>query len=286
MSDDSMSIKELLIKNEVGLKKSLGQNFLIDANISNKIIKLSAIDKYSNVLEIGAGIGALTTLLSQAAKSVIAVELDSRLIPLLNDVLKPYDNVRVIQGDILKLDIKNIVKENFGDLPCSVCANLPYNITTPALTVLIEADVFDNITVMIQREVAQRICAKPGTSDYGAFTLYANYHTTPEILFDVSPECFIPKPKVYSSVINMKIKKDKKLLPEDEKLMFKVIRAAFGQRRKTLVNALYSVFRDSLDKAQIEGVIAKCGFDTRIRGEVLSLDDFMVLSENIKKVTF
>jgi len=288
MVEGSNTVKELLIKNNLELRKSLGQHFLVDPNISRKIIRLSGITPESQILEIGPGVGALTAMLCQTAKSVVAIELDSRMLPVLRDVLEPYDNVTVIHGDVLKLDIKVIVNEYFAGISCSVCANLPYNITTPALEVLFEAGVFDNITVMIQREVARRITAKPGTTDYGAFTVYANYHSTPEILFDVPPECFNPRPKVFSSVINMNIREKKLLIPDEEKLLFRIVRAAFGQRRKTLVNALYTVFNDLFEKKDIEKIVVNCGFNPKVRGEMLSLDEFIVLTSNFLKhfVTF
>ena len=281
MNNSSYSTIDTLRKHGFNLKKSLGQNFLADPNISKKIVRLSGITNKSNVLEIGPGAGALTTQLCQIAKMVIAVELDIRLIPVLNDVLSIYKNIELIHGDILKVDIKTIINERFASEECQVCANLPYNITTPALQRLIETDVFDNITVMIQREVARRICAKPGTTDYGAFTLYINYHSIPEILFDVPPECFIPKPKVFSSVVNMKIRESKLLKPDEEKMLFKTIRASFEQRRKTLVNCLFSYFRDYISKDTIENKIINCGFDPKIRGEMLSLEDFIYLSKQL-----
>ena len=279
MVDGSNSVMEILINNGFNLKKSLGQNFLIDRNITKKIVRLSGITALSNVLEIGPGVGALTTSLCQSAKSVVAVELDKRLLPILHDVLKPYDNIKIIQGDVLKLDIKSLVAEYFLDSECCVCANLPYNITTPILQTLIEATSFSNITVMIQREVAKRICAKPGTTEYGAFTLYINYHCDPEILFDVPPDCFVPKPKVFSSVVTMKIKQKRLLGADIEKTFFRVVRASFGQRRKTLVNALHSDFGDLLSKEVLNEIVVKCGFDSRVRGEMLSLNEFIELSK-------
>ena len=285
MNDGSNNVKNLLYAHGLTLRKSLGQNFLIDLNVPKKIVKLSGINADSCVLEVGPGIGALTKELCQAAKSVIAIELDERLFPILHSVLEPYDNYKLIQNDILKSDINSLIKENFGDMRCSVCANLPYNITTPALTALIESNVFADITVMIQREVARRICGKPGTADYGAFSVFINYHSEPNILFDVPPECFIPQPKVHSSVVKMKIRESRLLDSKSEKVFFRVVRAAFGQRRKTLVNALYSVFKDTLEKSDIEGVVVKCGFSPQVRGEMLSPEEFMKLSD-LMPVTF
>ena len=235
-------MRELLGRHGFEFSKSKGQNFLIDANIPEKIVRLSGVDMSCGVLEIGPGIGALTALLSKAAGKVTAVELDKRLLPILKETLEGLDNVEIIQADILKLDISAVVNEKMPDMRACVCANLPYNITSPALTALIDSGVFDFITVMVQREVALRMCAKPGSRDYGAFSVYINYHTIPEILFDVPPECFYPRPGVTSSVVKLKIRPDRLLAPEDEKRFFKVVRAAFGQRRKTLANALCAVF--------------------------------------------
>ena len=268
----------------VGIKlhKSMGQNFLIDKNIPLKIVKLSGLDESSGVLEIGPGAGALTKELAKTAEHVTSVELDKRLIPSLNEMFSSHDNVSIIQGDILKLDINKIINETMPGLDYHVCANLPYNITSPVITAFIEANIFKSITVMVQKEVALRICAKPGTSQYGAFTVYTNYHSIPKILFDVSPESFSPKPKVTSSVIYMELRKTKLLCPEREKLFFRVVRAAFEQRRKTLVNALSASFTGMIEKKVISQSISDCGFDTRIRGEILSVEEFILLTEKLK----
>jgi 16S rRNA (adenine1518-N6/adenine1519-N6)-dimethyltransferase len=271
------AVRELLLKHGFRFSKSMGQNFLVDPNIPERIVNESGIDSLCGVLEIGPGIGALTVRLSEAAAKVTAVELDKKLLPILSETISNTCNVEIVQGDILKLDIAELVKEKMPNLRLCVCANLPYNITTPALTALIEAKVFDTITVMIQREVAKRICAKPGTADYGSFTVYANYHTIPKILFDVHPQCFMPKPSVFSSVISMKVRSERLLNKEDEKLFFRVVRAAFSQRRKTLANALHAEF-NTKKKEEIVDIISHCGFDTLIRGEALSLSDFTKLS--------
>ena len=275
----SNSMRVLLDSHGFKFSKSMGQNFLVDANIPEKIVRLSGIDRECGVLEIGPGIGALTALLSDAAGKVTAVELDTKLLPILSETLSDRTNVEIVNGDILKLNIPALVLEKMPGLKHCVCANLPYNITSPALTVLIEAGVFQSITVMVQREVALRMCAKPGTADYGAFSVFINYHTHPEILFDVPPECFMPRPKVFSSVITMKIRKERLLQPEDEAKFFRVVRAAFGQRRKTLANALHAVFGQNMSKDEITEIITRCGFDYRVRGETLSIEDFMKISE-------
>ena len=271
------NVRELLEGHGFRFSKSLGQNFLVDANIPEKIVRLSGIDEGCCVLEVGPGIGALTSVLCKVAGEVVAVELDGRLLPILRDVLDGCQNVEVVQGDILKMDIGQLVSGKISATK-RVCANLPYNITTPALTVLIEADVFESITVMIQREVAARICAKPGSPEYGAFTVYSNYHTKPEILFDVPPECFVPRPKVHSSVVTMKTRSEKLLNPVEEAAFFRVVRAAFGQRRKTLINALHAAFGNTMRKDEIADRVIKCGFDTKVRGETLGIEEFILLT--------
>jgi len=276
---NKQSIRALLDSNGIKASKSLGQNFLVDSNIPEKIVKLSGIDKSCTVLEVGPGLGALTAELGRAAGYVTAVELDKRFVPILQDMFKEQKNVSIIQGDILKLNIKDLLKDRTDEPIRHVCANLPYNITTPAITAFIEAEMFTSITVMIQKEVAERICAKPGTSEYGAFTVYANYHSKPEILFDVSPECFSPRPKVTSSVVKMELRTEQLLQKNDEKMFFKIVRAAFGQRRKTLVNALYAVFEKTHTKELIEKAVISSGFDPRVRGEVLGIEDFASLSQ-------
>ena len=263
------------------MRKSMGQNFLIDPNIPEKIVRLSGIDDTCGVLEIGPGAGALTKELARAAKLVIAVELDGRLMPLLTDAVSGFSNVEIIQGDILKLDIRKVVAEGMLDVSCHVCANLPYNITTPAISAVIDSGVFDTITVMVQREVGRRICAAPASPDYGAFTVYVNYHALSETLFGVPPECFIPRPKVHSSVVRMILREKRLLSTEDEARFFRVVRAAFSQRRKTLVNALHSAFGGSMLKSRILEIVRSCGFDALVRGEALGLYDFINLSTSL-----
>jgi len=278
------SINELLTVHGIKMSKSMGQNFLVDANIPRKIVEGAGISGSSGVLEVGPGLGALTSELASKINHVTAVELDKRLIPILQNIFTDTENVTIVQGDILKLDIKNLVEKTMPGLTLHVCANLPYNITTPAVTAFIESEIFTSVTVMIQKEVAQRICAKPGSPEYGAFTVYANYHTIPRILFDVPPECFTPRPKVISSVICLKIKTDKYLNPEEEKLFFRIVRASFQQRRKTLVNSLYASFASEYNKEDIADIISKCGFDTKIRGEKLSPDEFIELSKHFNNL--
>lgn len=274
-------IKYLLEKYGFRFSKAMGQNFLTADWVPRRIVEESGIDKTCGVLEIGPGVGCLTQRLGENAAKVVSVELDKRLIPLLAESLGEYDNIKIINGDILDTDIKTVFEENFKGLSCHACANLPYNITTPVLSKLIESGCFDSITVMIQREVARRICAKAGTADYGAFTLYVNYYMQPEILFDVSPGCFMPPPKVTSSVITMKKRAVPPVEVKDEALLFKVIKASFGQRRKTLANALSGGFSSLFSKDEITGIIKSCGFDERIRGEALDLAQFASIADAI-----
>jgi len=276
--NNNRSLLELAKAQGFVFSKSKGQNFLVDSNIPEKIVRLSGVDKSYGVLEIGPGLGALTSVLSTAAGHVTAVEIDNQLIPVLKERYAGCKNVNITHGDILKLDIKELLNETMNGLNYHVCANLPYNITTPAISKILDLHLFKSVTIMIQKEVAMRICAKPGTSEYGAFTVYANYHTEPKILFDVPPECFMPRPKVTSSVVLMSVR-EKRLLDIDiEKRLFSVVKAAFGQRRKTLVNALHSVFGRLFDKNELTGLVEKCGFDTLVRGEALSLEDFITFS--------
>ena len=274
----------LLQKYGFKFSKSMGQNFLIDPGIPEKIVKMSGIDETCGVIEVGPGAGALTVALCRFAKFVLAIELDRRLLPVLNESLSGFENVEVISGDILKIDIASLAKNKMPGLRRHACSNLPYNITSPAIISLIGSGVFEAITVMVQKEVARRICAAPGSQDYGAFTVFINYHCSEQkVLFDVPPECFMPRPGVISSVVIMRTRESKLLGLEDEKAFFKVVRAAFGQRRKTLLNALYSVYCDLLKKDDIAEIIRFCGLDTSIRGEKLGLSEFIELARHMSQ---
>lgn len=277
---DINEIKSLMARHGVHFSKSLGQNFLCAQWVPEDIAAGSTADKETGVLEVGAGVGCLTVELSALAKKVVCVELDTSLQPILGETLAECDNVEIVYGDIMKTNIPALIDEKFADCKrVVVCANLPYNITSPVLTAFVECGRFDAITVMIQKEVAKRICAKANTADYGAFSLLMQWHTKPEILFDVSPGCFIPAPKVTSAVVHMPVRREKPMAVKDEKLMFSIVRAAFNQRRKTLSNALGNGMGGKFNKEQIAAAIAKCGFDERIRGEALSLADFAALAD-------
>jgi len=271
-------IRDILNAHGIRYSKNMGQNFLIDENISPKIVKLSGIDHTCGVLEVGPGLGALTIELSKTASFVTAVELDARLIPILQNIISDRTNVELIRGDILKLNLREIAESKMPGMTHHVCANLPYNITTPVLTKLISTGLFKSITVMVQREVAKRICAEPDSPDYGAFSVFAKYHTEPRILFDVPPECFVPRPKVFSSVVLLIPRSEALLSKDEEKMFFRVVRAAFGQRRKTLVNALFATFGNDKKKDEIASIVRACGFDVNIRGETLGIEEFMKLS--------
>ena len=259
----------------------MGQNFLIQEWVPKRILQAADISRESGVLEIGPGIGVLTQELCKAAGKVVAVELDRSLLPVLNETLGEFYNVDIVNGDIMKLPLAQILDGKLGGFRLSACANLPYNITTPVLRLLLESERFEQITVMIQKEVAQRICARPGTSEYGAFTVFAEYYASPSICFDVPPDCFYPRPKVTSTVITLR-KNTRDITNEDREFLFSVTRAAFSQRRKTLVNGLTSLFSGKLGKEQLQEVITGCGFKPLVRGETLSLDDFLKLSKALK----
>ena len=278
-------IKYLLASHGFSFSKSLGQNFLTADWVPERIVTEGGITKADGVLEIGPGIGCLTQRLSDHAGRVVAVELDRRLPPLLSESLADCPNVEIVSGDILKLNIPQLIGDRLAGLTPKVCANLPYNITTPVLTALIDTGLFDTITVMVQKEVAQRMCAAAGTADYGAFTVYVNYHTQPRILFDVPPSCFMPRPKVTSSVITLKRRDAKPWDIQDEKLFFRTVRASFAQRRKTLANGLTSGFGE-LSKDQIREIIAQCGFEPNVRGETLDIAGFARLARAIRARSF
>ena len=272
---------ETIKKYEFAFQKKFGQNFLIDSHVINKIISAADITKDDCVLEIGPGIGPLTEQLAQLGAQVAAVELDRSLLPILAETMAGRENVEIIPGDILKLDLPALCREKFPGLPVVACANLPYNITTPVITALLESGCFGQVTVMIQREVARRICAKPGTAEYGAFTLLCEYYADREILYDVPPSCFLPAPKVVSSVIRMTLRGRPPVPVGDPALFFRVVRGAFGQRRKTLLNVLYTLFAKQVDKETLAQQLVACNLTEDIRGERLSFAEFAQLTEKL-----
>ena len=271
---------EVLQKYGFVFQKRFGQNFLIDTRVLDRIIEASEITKDDFVLEIGPGIGTMTQYLADAAREVTAVEIDDALIPILQDTLKEWDNVSVIHGDILKTDIKRIADEKNHGRPIKVVANLPYYITTSIIMGLFESHVpVDSITVMVQKEVADRMQTGPGNKDYGALSLAVQYYAKPEIVANVPPNCFMPRPKVGSAVIRLTRHQAPPVQAKDEKLMFRIIRASFNQRRKTLVNGLKNSQELHFTKEQIEESMIQCGLPLNIRGEALTLEQFAMLSD-------
>lgn len=275
---------EIISKYNFNFKKDYGQNFLTDSNILSKIVECAGVTKEDTVLEIGPGIGSMTAYLCRAAECVIAVEIDSTLIPILNETLSEYDNVSVLNADILKTDIKRLSEEYAGGKPLKVVANLPYYITTPIIMGLLEEDVsIDSITVMVQKEVADRMQVGPGTKDYGALSLAVQYYSKPKIMVNVPPECFMPRPKVGSAVIRLDLYDTPPIKTKDKDLMFKIIRAAFNQRRKTLTNALANSQNLNLTKEEAIEAVSRAGLAPNIRGEALTLEEFALLTDCIRK---
>lgn len=273
---------EVLQKYDFTFQKKFGQNFLIDTHVLDKIISAAHITKEDMVLEIGPGIGTMTQYLAEAAGKVIAVEIDKNLIPILSDTLSEYQNVRIINEDVLKLDLRKLADEENGGKAIKVVANLPYYITTPIIMGLFENHVpVESITVMVQKEVADRMQTGPGSKDYGALSLAVQYYAEPYIVANVPPNCFMPRPKVGSAVIRLTRHKEPPVEVKDEKLMFDIIRASFNQRRKTLANGLNNSDKITCSKEIITEAIEKLGKGPSVRGEALSLQEFASLSNDI-----
>lgn len=276
--------KEIINKYSFAFQKKFGQNFLIDSNILESIVSAADITKDDFVLEIGPGIGTMTQYLCEAARQVVAVEIDKMLIPILKDTLSEYDNVEVINQDVLKLDIKALAQEKNNGKPIKVVANLPYYITTPIIMGLFESKVpIESITIMVQKEVADRMQTGPGSKDYGALSLAVQYYADAKVQLNVSASCFMPRPNVDSAVIKLTAH-EKPVVDVDETLMFKVIRASFNQRRKTLVNGLKNSFELDYTKEEIVQAIKAIGKEENIRGEKLTLEEFAALSNSLKGV--
>ena len=276
--------KEIINKYSFAFQKKFGQNFLIDSNILESIVSAADITKDDFVLEIGPGIGTMTQYLCEAARQVVAVEIDKMLIPILKDTLSEYDNVEVINQDVLKLDIKALAQEKNNGKPIKVVANLPYYITTPIIMGLFESKVpIESITIMVQKEVADRMQTGPGSKDYGALSLAVQYYADAKVQLNVSASCFMPRPKVDSAVIKLTAH-EKPVVDVDETLMFKVIRASFNQRRKTLVNGLKNSSELDYTKEEIVQAIKAIGKEENIRGEKLTLEEFAALSNSLKVV--
>ncbi len=278
---------EILQKYHFNFQKKFGQNFLIDTHVLEKIISAAGITKDDMVLEIGPGIGTMTQYLAEAAGKVAAVEIDKNLIPILEDTLSEYDNVMVINDDVLKVDIRGLVEKENGGRPVKVVANLPYYITTPIIMGLFEGNVpVESITVMVQKEVADRMQTGPGNKDYGALSLAVQYYADPYIVANVPPNCFMPRPKVGSAVIRLERYENPPVTVEDEKLMFRLIRASFNQRRKTLANGLKNSPELDYTKEEIEAAIEALGRGASIRGEALTLEEFAKLADLLSECRF
>lgn len=274
---DYRAVTALLERHSFRFSKSMGQNFLTAAWVPERIAAEAGIAPGDGVLEVGPGVGCLTAQLAGRAEKVLALELDERLRGVLNETLADFGNVSVVFADAVKADLPALCREHLGERPWRVCANLPYNVTTPLLTAFLRAGCFESITVMVQKEVAQRLCAAPGTGEYGAFTLLVQWYAEPELLFDVPPHCFVPQPKVTSAVVRLQQRQAPPADVADVDFFFAVVRAAFNQRRKTLPNAV-SAGIQALARADVESALLSLGLSPTVRGEALSLAQFAALS--------
>ena len=277
---DIQVMKPLLAEHGFHFSKAKGQNFLIARWVPENIAERAGVDESAGVLEIGPGIGPLTQQLALRAKKVCAVELDQRLKPILDLTVGEFSNLEIIWDDVLKQDVKALVAEKFAGLRPMACANLPYYITSPILSALLEAECFDSVTVMVQKEVAQRIAAKPGTADYSAFTVFCQFYAEPELLFDVPAHCFLPQPKVTSAVVTLRTRKTLPWEILDKDIFFRTVKASFAMRRKKLQNGLAAGFPE-LGKTGTGEVIAECGFDSNVRGETLDIPQFAAIANAI-----
>ncbi len=272
---------EIIEKYGFNFKKNFGQNFLIDSHVLNKIVDASEITDEDLVIEVGPGIGSLTEYLAERAKKVVCIEIDRKLIPILNETLSEYDNVDIINDDILKVDLKQIM-EQYGFKKAKMVANLPYYITTPIIMNVLENDInIETITVMIQKEVAKRMSAKEGTKDYGSLTIAVQYYSEPYLVANVPQNCFKPRPNVDSAVIRLKKKNEKEVIVSDEQLMFDIIKIAFSQRRKTLLNCIFNSTSFNFNKQEIEEILKEANIDVKIRGEKLTIKQFAKLTDVI-----
>ncbi len=273
---DRREIQALLERHGFHFSKAMGQNFLIESWVPRDIADSCGADEGTGVLEIGPGIGPLTQQLARRAGKVVSVELDARLYPVLRETMRGADNFTLIEGDAMKLDFAQVVQEHFSGLRPILCANLPYNITTPVLTKCVESRCFDSLTVLIQKEVAQRICAEAGTAEYGAFTVLMQYYTAPQMLFTVPASCFLPAPKVTSAVIHCPVRKTPPVEVVSESALWRTVKAGFALRRKTLVNSLQTGYQ--LPKERLAEIVTDCGLSPTVRGERLTLEDFARLT--------
>ena len=273
-------MKPLLAEHGFHFSKAKGQNFLIAGWVPEQIAERAGVDESAGVLEIGPGIGPLTQQLALRAGKVCAVEVDTRLAPILQQTVGEFSNLEILWEDVLKLDVPALVREKFAGLRPMACANLPYYITSPILTALLEAECFDSVTVMVQKEVAQRIAAKPGTADYSAFTVFCQFYAEPELLFDVPAGCFLPQPKITSAVIHLKTRKELPWQIDNKEIFFRTVRASFAMRRKTLQNGLASGFPE-LGKTGAGEILEECGLPASVRGETLDIAQFAAIANAI-----
>lgn len=275
------TVKKILSQNGFHFSKALGQNFIINPTVCPRMAEMCGVDGESGVIEVGPGIGVLTAELAKRAKKVVSVELDKRLLPILSETLADFDNVKIINDDILKIDLKKLIAEEFAGMDVYICANLPYYITSPVIMALLEGNLpVKALTVMVQKEAAQRICAEVGSRDSGAVTVAVDYYSDANKLFDVSAGSFMPAPKVDSSVIRMDLRDKPPVEITDEKFFFSVVKAAFGQRRKTAVNSLSAGL--GISKSDVANAIEECGFDQNMRAETLTIEELARLSEALK----
>ncbi len=276
-------LKALLERHGFAFSKSLGQNFLIDESVLQRILDAAALDAKTCALEIGPGAGTLTRCLAANSKKTIAIEIDSALIPVLGESLAEFSNVNLIHADVMEVDLSAVTKEAFGDSPFCVVANLPYYITTPIIMSLLESHLpVTTMTVMVQKEVADRMTATPGTKEYGALSVAVQYYTKPSLVCKAEPHCFMPQPKVASSVVKLEVLSKPAAEVEDEKLFFQIVKSAFGQRRKTLCNALSKSPYIAVEKEKVLGALSKMGLEESVRGERLSVEEFAKLSNYLK----
>ena len=280
---DIQDIKAILGRHGFHFSKSLGQNFLTEQWVPDQIAKSCGVDTESCALEVGPGMGCLTVALSARAEKVVSIEIDRALFPVLAETLADCPNIEVVEGDVLKTVLKALCEQKFPGKSVYACANLPYYITSPAIAALLDSGAFAGVTVMVQKEVAERICAPVGTGDSSAFSIYIQYRAKAEYLFDVPRDCFVPQPKVDSAVIRLTPLAEPAVQVKDEKLFFDIVHAAFNQRRKTLINAMGSVFGSRLNKEQLTKLVIDCGLDARVRGERLTLSDYAKLTDAVSE---
>lgn len=277
-------IRDVLSRNGFNFSKALGQNFIINPEICPRMAEECGIDENSGVIEIGAGVGVLTAELAKRAAKVVSIELDTRLLPVLKETLRDFDNIKIINADVMKTDLNALIEEEFAGMPVCICANLPYYITSPIIMMLLESRLpVEAITVMVQKEAADRLCAEIGSRDSGAVTVAVNYYAEAHKLFDVSSGSFMPAPKVNSSVIRMELRNEKPISTKSDEFFFKVVKAAFGQRRKTASNSLSSGL--NMEKSKVNEALIQCGFEPSVRAETLTMEELALLSDTLYSMT-